>query len=164
MIKRIISGGQTGADRAGLDFAIWHDVPHGGGCPKGRLAEDGVIERRYQLQEASTKSYPQRTEKNVQDSDGAVIFTLLSKLTGGSKKTAEFAAKHGKPWIHLHPGYDVEAQFLKFIDTNNIQTLNIAGSRASKEPEVFQFVKRTLERAFFPTPSPGTWLGGPGEG
>ncbi len=62
MIKKIVSGGQTGADRAALDFAIYHGIPHGGWCPKRRLAEDGMIERRYELQEASTKRYPQRTE------------------------------------------------------------------------------------------------------
>jgi hypothetical protein len=56
MIRKIISGGQTGADRAALDFAIYHGLPHGGWCPKGRLAEDGMIERRYELQETSSKS------------------------------------------------------------------------------------------------------------
>ena len=71
-VEKIISGGQTGADRAALDFAILHDIPHGGWCPKGRLAENGVIATRYELQETSTKQYPQRTEKNVQDADGTV--------------------------------------------------------------------------------------------
>ena len=65
MLKKIISGGQTGADCAGLDFAIWHEIPHGGWCPRGRLCENGTIDPRYQLTETSTKSYPQRTEKNV---------------------------------------------------------------------------------------------------
>ena len=93
MIEKIISGGQTGADRAALDFAIYHDIPHGGWCPKGRLAEDGVIEPRYQLRETSTKNYPERTEKNVREADGTVIFTIAPKLTGGSNKTAQLAAK-----------------------------------------------------------------------
>jgi hypothetical protein len=59
MIKKIISGGQTGADQAALDVAIDHNIPHGGWCPKGRLAEDGIIEHRYQLQETSTANYPE---------------------------------------------------------------------------------------------------------
>ena len=131
--------------------------------PKGRLAEDGVIEQRYQLQETSTENYPQRTEKNVQESDGTVIFTMSSKLSGGSKRTAEFAKKHGKSWLHLHNGmYDREHQLLKFISDNGIQTLNVAGSRASKEPGIYQFVKHTLKEAFFPRPD--SWVGGPGEG
>jgi hypothetical protein len=163
MIKKIISGGQTGADRAALDFAIWHDIPHAGWCPKGRLAEDGPIEKRYQLQETSTKNYPQRTEKNVQESDGTAIFTMSSKLAGGSKKTAEFAKKHGKPWIHLCPQiYQQATHLLEFIAEHNIKVLNIAGSRGSKEPKVYQFVKQTLEEAFFPRPN--GWTGGPGEG
>ncbi len=88
MVEKIISGGQTRADRAALDFAISHDIPHGGSCPRGRLAEDGPIDHRYQLQETSIKSYPQRTEKNVRELDGTVIFSLAPKLTGGSNPVA----------------------------------------------------------------------------
>ena len=83
MIKRIISGGQTGADRAALDFAIKMDLPHGGWIPKGRLAEDGPLPEKYQLQEMPTQNYPKRTEQNVIDSDGTLIITH-GKLTGGS--------------------------------------------------------------------------------
>jgi hypothetical protein len=166
MLKKIISGGQTGADSAALDFAIWHEIPHGGWCPKGRLCENGTIDPRYQLKETSTKNYPQRTEKNVQDSDGTVIFTISPNLTGGSKKTAELAAKHHKPWIHLHcqsGGYDgPELPLLEFLREHDIETLNVAGTRASKEPDVYKFVKCTFENALFPRPQ--VWLGGPGEG
>lgn len=162
-LRKIISGGQTGADRAALDFGFWHDIPHGGWCPKGRLSEDGVIEARYQLQETSTKSYPQRTERNVRESDGTVILTMSAKLSGGSKKTAEFATNHDKPWLHLHPGdWQKEVNLLRFIDEHRIEVLNVAGTRASKEPGVYQFVKETMERTFFPRPN--SWLGGPGEG
>src|SRR6187402_466883 len=101
IIKKIVSGGQTGADRAALDFAIEHGVPHGGRCPKGRLAEDGLIDPRYKLQETPTRSYPQRTERNVRDSDGTVIFTIADELNGGSRKTAQFTRKLGKPCLHL---------------------------------------------------------------
>jgi hypothetical protein len=164
VLKKTISGGQTGADSAALDFAIWHEIPHGGWCPKGRLCEKGTIDQRYQLQETSTKNYPQRTEKNVLDSDGTIIFTISPKVTRGSKKTAELAAKHHKPWIHLYRGlYDPERLVVEFIGKHNIQTLNVAGSRASKEPTVYNFVKATLEDALFPRPAPGTWLGGPRE-
>jgi hypothetical protein len=152
VLKKIISGGQTGANSAALDFAIWHDLPHGGWCPKGRLCENGTINPQYQLKETSTKNYPQRTEKNAQDSDGTVIFTMSSKLSGGSKKTAELATKHHKPWIHLHPRthYEPELPLLEFLSEHNIETLNVAGTRASKEPDVYKFVKYTLEQALFP--------------
>jgi len=98
---RIVSGGQTGADRAALDFAIAHGLPHGGWCPQGRKAEDGPIDARYQLQETPSENYSQRTEWNVRDSDGTVVFSLAPALTGGSKKTVDLAGKHHKPCLHL---------------------------------------------------------------
>jgi hypothetical protein len=100
MIKMIISGGQTGADQAGLDAAIKNIIPHGGAIPKGRMTEDGVLPDKYNLKEMATKSYPKRTEKNLMDSDGTAIFTH-GKLTGGSLLTQKKAIEHGKPVIHL---------------------------------------------------------------
>jgi len=86
MLQKIISGGQTGADRAALDFAIGFDIPHGGWIPKGRKTEDGVLPDKYKLKEMPTASYPKRTEKNVLDSDGTLILSH-GKLTGGSALT-----------------------------------------------------------------------------
>ena len=94
---KLISGAQTGADRAALDWAIFRDIPHGGWCPKGRKAEDGKIPAQYQLTETPSASYLQRTEWNVRDSDGTVIFTVAAELAGGLKRTADFARKHGMP-------------------------------------------------------------------
>ena len=74
MISKIISGAQSGVDRAALEFALKFNIPHGGWIPKGRLAEDGPLPEKYQLQEMPTSSYPKRTEQNVIDSDGTVIF------------------------------------------------------------------------------------------
>jgi len=149
----ILSGAQTGADRAALDWAIFHEIPHGGWCPKGRKAEDGKIPPQYQLKETPSATYLQRTEWNVRDSDGTVIFTIAAKLAGGSKRTAEFAKKHGKPLLHIsyvgsyeRPGERLAA----FVRENNIKTLNVAGSRGSREPKVAAFVKEALEEAFYP--------------
>jgi hypothetical protein len=158
-LKKIISGGQTGVDRAALDFAIDHGILHGGWCPKGRKAEDGPLAARYLLTETPTSSYPQRTERNVRDSDGSVIFSIASILTGGSKKTIDFAIKYRKPWLHLHKGgASPELAVLKFIREHKIATLNVAGPRASKEPEAGAFVKRVLEAVF----SPGSTAETPG--
>lgn len=146
-VHRIVSGGQTGADRAALDWAMEHGIPHGGFCPKGRLAEDGAIPERYQLTALKSKAYPKRTEENVKHSDGTVIFTVSSKLVGGSKKTAEFAEKHGKPWLHLWDSGrpDITAAALRsFIQKHGIAVLNVAGSRGSKEPSVGEFVRSVL--------------------
>jgi hypothetical protein len=152
-LSKILSGAQTGADRAALDWAIFHDIPHGGWCPKGRKAEDGVIPPQYQLSETPSASYLQRTEWNVRDSDGTVIFTIAATLAGGSKRTAEFAAKHGKPWLHISYAGSYERpgeRLAAFVREHSIKTLNVAGSRGSKEPRVASFVKQTLEEAFYP--------------
>ena len=87
MLRKIISGGQTGADRTGLDFAIEKGLGHGGYVPRGRKAEDGRIDDRYNLIELSTSSYPARTRRNIEKSDGTVIFSLERVLNGGTKLT-----------------------------------------------------------------------------
>ena len=168
MIKKIVSGGQTGADRAGLDVAIRWTFPHGGWCPKGRKAEDGIIGGQYQLLETLSASYLQRTEWNVRDSDATVIFTIAPTLTGGSKRTAEFAEKHRKPWIHLaqrSSSYESPALMLhRFVEENGVRILNVAGTRGSKEPDVWKFAYDTLEASFFWEKAHPGLLGGPGEG
>ncbi|HTK11851.1 MAG TPA: putative molybdenum carrier protein, partial [Ktedonobacteraceae bacterium] len=99
----IVSGGQTGADRAALDWAIQHGIPHAGWCPRGRKAEDALpIDQRYQLQETPSDDYAQRTEWNVCDSDGTVIFSISPHLTAGSALTADFARHYHKPCLHIH--------------------------------------------------------------
>jgi hypothetical protein len=145
-IVKIVSDGQTGADRAALDWAIKNGIQHGGWCPKGRGAEDGPIDARYQLRETPSINSYQRTEWNVRDSDGTVIFSVEKRLTGGSKKTADLAKKHKKPLLHLRENEEDGAMELlcSFIYDNGIRVLNIAGPRASEEPTVAQFVKSSL--------------------
>ena len=148
-IPRIVSGGQTGVDRAALDWALARGAECGGWCPKGRKAEDGPISRKYPLIETPSADYVQRTEWNVRDTRGTVIFSISLELAGGSKKTVEFAAKHSKPCLHLHARQSNAAQALRqFIAGNEILTLNVAGPRASEEPEVEKFVNSVLEEAF----------------
>lgn len=147
-IKKIISGGQTGADQAGLDVAIKHGIPHGGAIPKGRMTESFVLPDKYHLEEMSTKSYPKRTEKNVVDSDGTVIFTH-GKLTGGSLLTRKKAIQHDKPVIHLDMdklSVDEAGELLKgFVDENGIEVLNVAGSRASKDELIYEKTFKVVE-------------------
>jgi hypothetical protein len=152
VITKIVSGGQTGADRAALDFAIAFSIPHGGWCPKGRSAEDGQIEPRYNLKETPGGGYLQRTEWNVRDSDATVVFSISQELTGGSKRTVEFAEKHGKPWLHLSAqsaGPQATRLLREFIGQHNVRVLNVAGPRASEESVVATFVMRTLSEAIF---------------
>ena len=139
-------------------------VPYG---PEGRQAEDGKIPPHYQLTETPSASYLQRTEWNVRDSEGTVIFTVGAELAGGSKRTADFAKKHGKPWLHLSERGSYESageRLAAFVREKKIKVLNVAGSRGSKEPEAASWVKRVLKAAFFWMPSTGIVIGVPGEG
>lgn len=148
-VQKIISGGQTGADRAALDCAIEKGIPHGGWCPKGRRAEDGPIDSRYALVETPTANYIQRTEWNVRDADATVIFSLGDTLSGGSKRTADLAGKHGKPCLHLSKAVDGDKAvrtLLEFLVKHGVRTLNVAGPRASNEPEVGMFVREVLDQ------------------
>jgi hypothetical protein len=141
MIKKIISGGQTGADRAALDAAIKCNVHHGGWIPKGRLTETGRLPDKYQLLEMTTDKYPPRTERNVIDSDGTLIISHGS-LTGGSKYTEKMASKHGKPNLHINFNEtDIPTaakQILDWLIKSNIETLNVAGTRGSKDPNIYR--------------------------
>lgn len=143
---QIVSGGQTGADLAALDWAIAHGVLHGGWCPKGRRSEDGLIDKRYLLRETPSRNYLERTEWNLRDSDATVIFTLTDELDGGSKRTAQLADKLGKPWIHMRPG--VHPKFMaSFLSRRNIAVLNVAGKRESAAPGIGEFVQNSLSAA-----------------
>jgi hypothetical protein len=143
---KIVSGGQTGADRAALDWAIAKAIPHGGFCPQGRLAEDGVIADRYHLIETATSDYAERTEKNVIFSHGTVIFSVSEILEGGSKLTADLAQQYQKPFLHIHQATRTCGQRLaEFIRQHQITRLNVAGSRASREPKVSGLVTATLD-------------------
>jgi hypothetical protein len=143
---KIVSCGQTGADRAALDWALAHNVECGGWCPKGRKAEDGPIDAKYPLKETPTPSSLQRTEWNVRDSDATVLFSIEPTLSGGSKRTMEFARKYKKPRLHLHSGISEAADKLSaFVQENSVKVLNVAGPRASTEPKVGQFVMGLLD-------------------
>jgi Circularly permutated YpsA SLOG family len=159
ILRKIISGGQTGADRAGLDFAIEVGVEHGGAVPRGRMAEDGPITQRYRLTELSSDSYEVRTRQNVWDSDGTAIFTLGPAISGGTKLTLDYASEIRKPFLHIHDGnvrndlntlIRAAERLRNFIDSNNIEILNVAGSRESGEPGIYAFTQDLL-RALWKT-------------
>jgi len=96
---KIISGGQTGVDRAALDFAIQYGFEHGGWCPRERLAEDGVIPSVYQLRETDSMEYNERTGKNVLDSDATLIVARGGELSGGTAFTKACAEQHRRPLL-----------------------------------------------------------------
>lgn len=141
-IIKIVSGGQTGADRAALDAAIACGVPHGGWCPKGRRAEDGLIPRKYNLQETESDRYAERTRKNVEDSDCTLIFSH-GALSGGSLLTQQFAEELGKPCVHIGLNQNVQDLKEKLPNAAHV-ILNVAGSRASGDPLIYGAVYRAV--------------------
>lgn len=140
---RIISSGEAGAQIAALDWAIIHGVDHGGWCPKGRLSEAGPISQAYLLSETPLTSRLQPTVWNVRDSDATVIFTLDDALDTGSRRTARFADKLRRPWLHHRPGFH-EKIFLRFLLKHRVTTLNIAGPSESAAPGIYRLVYETM--------------------
>jgi hypothetical protein len=152
IIKKIISGAQTGADRAALDFAINNDIPHGGWVPKGRKAEDGVIPERYRVTEAAEAEYSRRTALNVMDADGTLIFSH-GPLTGGSALTEKLALKYHKPCLHIDfhqkPEFQATVDIMHWLETHRVRVLNIAGPRSSNDEKIYEAVTRMLEAVWY---------------
>lgn len=144
---RIISGGQSGADRAALDAAIRLGIPHGGWLPRGRKAEDGPLPARYRLRETETARYRERTEKNIVDSDATLILSF-GPLTGGSALTESLALRHDRPCLIIDlaevPRDEAAAAVEQWLRRYTIRTLNVAGPRASNQPGIYDAVLNLL--------------------
>jgi hypothetical protein len=137
ILEKILSGGQTGVDRAALDVALARAISCGGWCPRGRWAEDGRIPDRYSLTETPHRRYRERTEWNVRDSDGTLILAT-GKLTGGTRLTKHFAEQFGKPCYRVDFADPPSVDWLwEQLQSHQIQVLNIAGPRESTEPGVY---------------------------
>ena len=148
MLKKIISGGQTGVDRAALDFALQNGYPCGGWCPKGRKAEDGPIDEKYPLTETGTFKYAVRTKLNVTDSDGTLIL-FDTEMGAGTKLTADYANNWGKPLLILNLNQAEACEELShWLSANRIEVLNVAGPRESTNPGIHQKAKDFLARIF----------------
>ena len=134
------TGGQTGVDRAVLDFCLKNQEEVCGWCPAGRKAEDGTIPTHYPLDELEGAGYGERTEANVRDSEGTLILHL-GNISGGTQLTEECCRKLEKPFLSLNLiSEDKEAQveeILEFMESEKIRELNVAGPRASEESEVY---------------------------
>lgn len=136
MIAKVVSGGQTGVDRAALDAAMAADIPVGGYCPKGRLAEDGTVPDRYPLIELPNGRYASRTEMNVVESDGTLVLNV-GRLSDGTKATVDFARQHGRPFLVIQLDDRPQlAEALAWLRERRIGTLNVAGPRESKCPGI----------------------------
>ena len=135
---KIISGGQTGVDRAALDAALVFGAPCGGWCPRGRRAEDGVLDDCYPLTETASDGYVDRTHRNVADADATLIISRCP-LSGGTKMTVDFARKLHKPVYVIDPDVSFQVDdIIKWIRNGRFEILNVAGPRESKQPGVYE--------------------------
>ena len=150
-LRRIVSGGQTGADRAALDAARTLGLETGGWVPKGRVAEDGIVPQRYEgLREADAAEPAVRTLRNVRDSDATLVVSHGAPA-GGSKLSLDEARRLGRPFLHLDlagVGSDAGAATLaRWLHEVDPETLNVAGPRASEDPRIADAVMRLLREA-----------------
>ncbi len=146
--SKIVSGGQSGVDRAALDWAIAAEIPHGGWCPLGRTAEDGRIPDVYQLVELDSPNYADRTRKNIEDSDATLIL-YGRRLEGGTLLTARHADRLGKPCMKVRLfGPRPNKKVRLWLDTHQPRVLNIAGPRASNHPRIYELAFDYLSDIF----------------
>lgn len=145
--RRIVSGGQTGVDRAALDAAMLLDIEHGGWCPAGRLAEDGPIPNRYALQETRSHEYPVRTEQNIADSSATLILHE-GTLKGGTLLTKRLCDKRKKPYFKVEIKDQMIDAVQTWLVTQTPEVLNIAGPRESSAPGIHSRSKKFLLRTF----------------
>jgi hypothetical protein len=149
-VRRIVSGGQTGADRGGLDAGLDLGLDVGGWCPRGRRAEDGRVPDRYPLRETASAGWAERTERNVVESDATVVLTRGAP-TGGSALTLRLARKHGRPSLHVDlAGPAPLGPLREWLASVRPGTLNVAGSRESKAPGIGADVRSLIRAAFDP--------------
>jgi hypothetical protein len=150
-ILKVVSGGQTGVDRAALDVALELGIPCGGWCPKGRRAEDGAIAPSYPLSETSSSAYPERTARNIRDSDGTLVLTR-GVPDGGTALTVKLANRYRRPLLSI----DLEQpsgpdQVASWAERQGVEVLNVAGPRESSCPgitdEAGGFLRRALALA-----------------
>ena len=147
-VCKIVSGGQTGVDRAALDAAIFLGIPHGGWCPKGRRSEDGTIPDLYELEEVDARDYSVRTEQNVVDSSATLIL-YRDALSGGTAYTHRMAKKHDRPCLTVDLEADPDPDTIrKWICEEDVRTLNVAGPRASSSIGIGDEARKLLVRVF----------------
>ena len=148
-VIKIVSGGQTGADRGALDWAIAAGVPHGGWCPKARRCEEGRIPERYALKEAPSSHYLDRTVRNITESDATLIFSFVN--SPGTVATIRFCRDNAKPYLVVEDRDPAVAAvkikaWVESLEQPEI-TLNVAGHRETVFPTISTLVYQALNGA-----------------
>jgi hypothetical protein len=144
----VVSGGQTGVDRAALDAALALGLPCGGWCPRGRRAEDGAVPDRYPLRETPSTAYPERTEWNVRDSDGTLVLHR-GRLRGGTALTLRLARRYRRPALAVDMAVPPAATAVRrWLERERIGRLNVAGPRESEQPGIHDQAAAFLREVF----------------
>lgn len=154
MFTKIVSGGQTGVDRAALDVALALGLASGGWCPRGRKAEDGPLPKHYPLQETPWDGYPQRTEWNIRDSDGTLILHTGAP-DRGTALTIALVLRRGKPCLEIDLTGDPDAKRVReWAGANQVRILNVAGPRESSARGIYaaavRFLRDVLSEGSYP--------------
>jgi hypothetical protein len=145
-LVRIVSGGQTGVDRAALEVALARGLDCGGWCPRGRRAEDGAIDARFPLRETPSPDYAERTEWNVRDSDATLVLTRGTPK-GGTALTVELARALARPHRVVDLAADPDASAVRgWLAEHGVRVLNVAGPRESQQPGIGALARRFLEQ------------------
>jgi hypothetical protein len=151
MFAKLVSGGQTGVDRAALDVALELGLPCGGWCPKGRRAEDGPLPEHYPLRETASADYPTRTALNVRDSDGTLILTC-GESDRGTALTARLAERYRKPYLALDLTRRPDPQEVRtWAAAHGVRVLNVAGPRESSQKGIYEEAKAFLRALLLPS-------------
>ncbi|MEE2957167.1 MAG: putative molybdenum carrier protein [Pseudomonadota bacterium] len=141
----VISGGQTGVDRGALDAAINLGIPHGGWCPKGRLAEDGKISSKYQLKETYSRMYAVRTRRNISLADATLIISPCPFI-GGTLLAVTETRHQNKPLLVVYPTRANYVQIMEWLLTYRVSVLNVAGPRESEKPEIYLYSYKIVSK------------------
>lgn len=140
----IISGSQTGAERAALDWTVKHDLPRGGWCPTGLTDTPDPV---YKLKEGGSDKLLEAVEANVRDSEATIVFTLAPKAVGAAQKAMTYARKQKKPVLHVHRGIlGVSEKIVAFLDKHYVRRLHITGSADAEEAGLGVWVSSELEK------------------
>ncbi len=163
-VEKIISGGQTGVDRAALDVALAMGISCGGWCPRGRRAEDGCIPSRYPLVEMTSANYAARTKRNVREADATLIL-FRGEPSGGTLLTQRTVARLGKPYlsVDLHAPTALAA-IVAWLRESTIRILNVAGPRESQSPGIALQATQLLHDVFSGTRKTRRGVGVPSPG
>lgn len=144
----IITGAQTGVERAALDWALKHELPHGGWCPQGTLSSGEPLDARYKLKEGASDDLLEALAANIRDAEATVVFTQAAKATGPAQKAVSGAKKQKKPVLHVHRGIlGVSEKIVAFLDKHYVRRLHVTGSAEADEAGVGLWASTELEKA-----------------